>query len=146
MIDTRRLEKILKKKKDKIAILCEVLRITGNLCKIDDDAFDKLVNTALSKVENLLFLQSQSKKTTGQILTASDYRQLGIFHNHIKKLKRKSKKSQKKDKLIKLMQKLFLIKQERNLNYAELQEYMQKRYKISISRTYFIKIYKQVNS
>jgi len=146
MIDTRKLEKILKKKKDKIAILCEVLRLTGKLCKIDDDAFDKLVNTALDKVDNLMFLQSQSKRTNGYVLSDNDYRQLGSFENHLKKLRRKSKKSPEKDKLIKIMPKLFLIKQERNLNYAELQEYMQKRYKISISRTYFIKIYKQVNS
>jgi hypothetical protein len=146
MINTEKLTKILKKKKDKIPALLEVLSLTGRLCNINDDVFDNAINTALSKVENILSLQSQSKKTTGQILTVSDYKELGIFENHIKKLRRKSKASPKLNNLLKIMPKLYKIKQERDLNFTELQEYVEKQYKIYISRTYFIKIYKKINN
>jgi spore coat polysaccharide biosynthesis protein SpsF (cytidylyltransferase family) len=145
MINTEKLEKILKKKKDKIPALLEVLRLTGKLCIIDDVVLDNAVNTALSKVENLLSLQSQSKKTTGQILTDGDYKSVGIYESHIKKLRRKSKESPKLNRLMRLMPKLYKIKEERNLNYAELQQYVQQKYSINMSRTYFIKIFKKIN-
>ncbi|RZD16022.1 MAG: hypothetical protein EVJ46_07450 [Candidatus Acididesulfobacter guangdongensis] len=146
MINTEKLEKILKKKKDKIPALLEVLRLTGKLCIIDDDVLDNAINTAIDKVLNLLKLQSQSKRTTGYILTAGDYKSLGIFENHLKKLRRKSKESPRLESLIKLMPKLYLIKQERNLNFAELKKYAEKKYKINCSRTYFLKIYKKINN
>jgi hypothetical protein len=145
MINTEKLTKILKKKKDKIPALLEVLSLTGRLCNINDDVFDNAINTALSKVENILSLQSQSKKTTGQILTVSDYKELGIFDNHIEKLRRKSKKSPKKDRLMKIMAKLYAIKQERHLSYEDLRKYAEEKYELHVSRTYFIKIYKKIN-
>jgi cobalamin biosynthesis protein CbiD len=145
MINTEKLERILKKKKDKISALLEVLTLTGKLCKIDDGVFDNAVNTALDKVENLLFLEAQSKRTTGYILSGSDYKELGIFENHIKKLRRKSKKSPKKDRLMKIMAKLYEIKQERHLSYEDLRKYAEEKYELYVSRTYFIKIFKKIN-
>ena len=143
MINTELLEKILKKKKDRIQVLLEVFKVSGQVCKIDD--FDDVVNTALLKVSSLLSLQAQSKRTTGYVLTESDYKAVGIFENHLKKFQRKSKKSPLKIKLLKLMPKLYQIKKNRNLNYTELQEYTEKKYKIYVSRTYFTKIYKTIN-
>ncbi len=145
MINTEKLEKILKKKRDKIPTLLEILRLTANLCKIPADVFDTNFNIAFDKVENLLFLQMQSKKTAGYVLTDSDYKALGIFENHMKKQRRKSKPSQKLNNIIKLMPKLEKIKRERHLNYRELQAYVEKRYKLHVSRTYFIKIFKKIN-
>jgi len=147
MINTEKLEKILKKKKDKIAILCEVLRLTGRLLNIDDDEkIDNAVNAALDKVENLIYLEAQSKRTTGYILSDNDYKELGVFQNHLKKLRRKPKESKLKDILIKKMPKLYQIKKERNFSYVELQEYVEQKYKLYVSRTYFLKIYKKINS
>ena len=146
MINTESLEKILKKNKDKIPALLEVLNLIGKLCEIDDKKFDNIVNTALDKVENLLKLEAQSKKTCGYTLTASDYRAVGIFKNHTKKHRRKSKKSPKKDKLLKIMPKLYQIKQERHLNYRDLKEYAGRECKMNFSLSYFYEIYKKVNA
>lgn len=145
MINTEKLTKILAKKKDKIPALLEVLRLTGNLCKIAAHDFDNAVNAALDKVENLLILEAQSKRTTGYVLTNSDYKSVGIFENHIKKLRRKSKESTKLNNLIKIMPKLYKIKQEQHLTYRQLKEYTEKKYKIYISLTYFYEIYKKIN-
>ncbi len=142
MINTESLEKILKKKKDKIPALLEVLNLIGKLCEIDDKKFDNIVNTALDKVENLLKLEAQSKKTCGYTLTKSDYKSVGIFESHIKKHRKKSKPTVLKDKLLKIMPKLFLLKKEKNLNYTELKKYVEKRYEIKVSRTYLIKIFR----
>jgi flagellar capping protein FliD len=145
MINTESLEKILRKKRDKIPALLEVLNLIGKLCEIDDKKFNNIVNTALDKVENLLYLKTQCGRTSGYVLTTSDYKSLGIFENHLEKLRRKSKKSPLKIELLKLMPKLYQIKQSRHLNYTELQEYLEKKYKIYVSRTYFTKIYKTIN-
>lgn len=146
MINTEKLEKILKKRKDKMPVLLEVLNLTAQLCKISDDVFDTNFNLSLDRVENLLKLEAQSKKTCGYTLTASDYKAVGIFQNHISKHKKKKKRSAiLKSKLLKLMPKLYLLKKERNLNFTELQTYFQKKYKIKISRTYFINIFKSIN-
>ena len=145
MINTELLEKILKKKKDRIPILLEVFKLSGQVCKIDDAKFDDVINTALLKVSSLLFLQAQSKRTSGHVLSAGEHKSLGIFERHLKKLRRKSKKSPLKIELLKLMPKLYQIKQSRHLNYTELQEYLEKKYKIYVSRTYFTKIYKTIN-
>ena len=144
MINSEKLKKILSKKKDKIPALLEVLRLTGNLCEIDDDKFDNIVNTALDKVLNLLFLQAQSKRTTGYMLKDSDYKALSIFERHIEKLRRKSKPSLKSDRLAKIMPKLYSIKRERNLSFRRLKEYVEEKYKISVSFSYFYEIYKKL--
>ena len=145
MINTEKLEKILRKKKDKIPALLEILRLTANLCKVLDNVFDTNFNIALDKVENLLFLQAQSKKTMGYILKDSDYKALGIFEWHLRKLRRKSKESQKQDKFMNIMPKLYQIQKERNFSYRELHKYAEEKYKISISLSYFYEIYKKVN-
>ncbi len=144
MINTEKLERILSKKKDRTQALLEVLSLTAKLCNIHDDVFNTNFNLAIYKVENLLFLQSQSKKTTGYILNNSDYKSLGIFENHLKKLRKKSKKSLLKNQLIKLMPKLYKIKHDKRLSYTELKNYVDKKYKIKVSRTYFVKIFKAV--
>ena len=141
MINTESLEKILRKKKDRTPALLEVLRLTAALCGISDDKFDNNFNLAIDKVNELLFLQSQSKKTCGYTLTKSDYKSVGIFESHLKKHRKKSKPTVLKDKLLKIMPKLFLLKKEKNLNYTELKKYVEKRYEIKVSRTYLIKIF-----
>ncbi len=146
MINTQKLEKILKKRKDKIPALFECLSLTAQLCNVPLETFNSNFNLAMDKVENLLSLEAQSKKTCGYTLTASDYKALGIFQNHIKKHRKKSKRQAVlKDKLLRIMPKLYLIRKERNLNFTELQTYFEKKYKIKISRTYFINIFKSIN-
>ena len=145
MINTESLERILKKKKDKIPALLKVLNLIGKLCEIDDKKFDNIVNTALNKVENLLSLEAQYRRTTGYVLTESDYKAVGIFENHLKKLRRKSKESPKLNKLLKIMPKLYQIKQERHLNYSDLKEYAERECKMNFSLSYFYEIYKKVN-
>ena len=145
MMNTIKLEKILKKKKDKMPVLSEILNLTAQLCRIPNDIFFDNFDIALDKVDNLLFLQTQSKKSTGYILTDSDYKAVGIFQNHIKKNRLKSKKSIKADRLIKLMPKLYEIKRTRNLNFTQLKAYTEKKYKIKVSRTYLVKIFKKMN-
>lgn len=145
MINTEKLEKILKKKKDKIPALLEVLRLTANLCKVPDNVFDANFNIALDKVKNLLYLQAQSKKTTGYILKDSDYKALGIFDRHLKKLRRKSKESPKQNKLMQIMPKLYQIQKERNFSYRELHKYAEEKYRISVSFSYFYEIFTTIN-
>ncbi len=145
MINTEKIEMILNKKKDRTAALLEVLNLTAQLCNISKDTFNNNFNLSLDKVSNLLELDAQSRRTTGYILKSSDYKTLGIFQNHIEKLRRKSKKSPKLISLLKLMPKLYRVKLDKGLNYAELQKYASKKYKINCSRTYFIKIFKTIN-
>ena len=145
MINSEKLKKILSKKKDRIPALLEVLRLIGNLCEMNDEKFDNIVNTALDKVLNLLFLESQSKRTTGYMLNDSDYKALGMFERHIEKLRRKSKLSPKSDRLTKIMPKLYNIKRERNLSFRQLMKYAEEKYKISASFSYFYETYKKVN-
>ena len=145
MINSEKLKKILSKKKDRIPALLEVLRLIGNLCEMNDEKFDNIVNTALDKVLNLLFLESQSKRTTGYMLNDSDYKALGVFERHIEKLRRKSKLSPKSDRLTKIMPKLYNIKRERNLSFRQLMKYAEEKYKISASFSYFYETYKKVN-
>ncbi|MHB1697547.1 MAG: hypothetical protein ACYCSQ_05550 [bacterium] len=145
MINTEKLEKILEKKKDRLPALSEVMHLTGRLCKIDDGKFDNAVNSALSKVENLLFLQAQSKKTTGYMLKDSDYKALGIFEGHIKKLRRKSKESRKRNRILKIMPQLYTIRREKNYSYRKLYKYAKEKYRISACFSYFYEIYTKVN-
>ena len=145
MINSEKLKKILSKKKDRIPALLEVLRLIGNLCEMDDEKFDNIVNTALDKVLNLLFLQAQSKRATGYMLNDSDYKALGVFERHIERLCRKSKPSPKSDRLTKIMPKLYIIKKERNLSFRQLMKYAEEKYKISASFSYFYETYKKVN-
>ena len=145
MMNTEKLEKILKKKKDKIPVLLEVFRLTGNLCNIPEDVFDANFNLSLDKVENLSFLADQSKKTTGYVLNENDYRSVGIFESHIKKLRQKSKKSPKRDKLLKLMPELCRLIKEKNLSLAEIQSYLKKERKLSVSKGYICKVFNGIN-
>ena len=144
-MNTEKLEKILKKKKDKISVLTEVLNLTAQLCKIPDDVFFANFDLAIDKVDNLLFLQKQSKRTAGYTLTNLDYKAVGIFQNRIKKLRRKSKKSILQDRLVKLMPVLYEIKRSGNLNFTQLKSYVEKKYKLKVSRTYLVKIFKKMN-
>ncbi len=139
MINTEKIGKILKKRKDKIPALLEVLRLTANLCKINDDDFDNAVNVALDKVLNLLFLQAQSKKTAGYILSGSDYKALGIFENHIKKLRRKYKSVEKQSKVIRLMPRLYKIKKDKNFSFRQLSEFINEKYGLKINKLFVFK-------
>ena len=145
MINSEKLKKILSKKKDKIPALLEVLRLTGSLCEMNDEKFDNIVNTALDKVLNLLFLESQSKRTTGYMLNDSDYKALGVFERHIEKLRRKSKPTLKSNRLTAIMPKLNSIKRERNLSFRQLKKYAEEKYNISVSFSYFYETYRRVN-
>ena len=145
MINSEKLKKILNKKKDKIPALLEVLHLIGNLCEMDDEKFDNIVNTALDKVLNLLFIHAQSKRTTGYMLNDSDYKALGVFERHIEKLRRKSKPSLKSDRLTAIMPKLNSIKRELNLSFRQLKKYAEEKYNISVSFSYFYETYKKVN-
>ena len=145
-INTESLERILSKKRDKIPALLEVFKITGRLCKIDDDVFNANFNLAIDKVENLLRLEGQSKKTCGYVLTESDYKSVGIFENHLEKLRRKSKKSPIKNQLIKLMPKLYKIKRDKHFSYDELKGYVYKKYKIQVSKSYLFEVFKTINA
>lgn len=144
-MNTIKLEKILKKKKDKIPALLEVLTLTAKLCKVQDDIFFDNFDLAIDKVDNLLFLESQSKKSAGYVLTDSDYKAVGIFQNRIKKNRLKSKKSILRDRLVKLMPKLYEIKRSGDLNFTQLKSYAEKKYKLKVSRTYFLEIFKKMN-
>ena len=146
MINTELLEEILKKKKDRLPALLEVFKLSGRLCKIDDDKFDDFINTALMKVNTLLSLEAQSKKSTGHILTDAEYKTLGIFQSHLKKNRRKSKPAPKRQKLLKIMPELYRLKQEQGFSFQELKEYAERRLKIKIDKAYFYRVYKKMNS
>ena len=146
MINAEKLEKILKKRKDKMPVLLEVLRLTATLSNVDIDVFNGNFSVALDKVNELLFLQSQNKRTAGYTLTDSDYKAVGIFENHLEKLRRKSKKSPIKNKLLKLMPKLYKIKQDKHLSYLELKIYVSQKYKIQVSKSYLFEVFKTINN
>ena len=100
MIDTEKLQILLNRRKDKFRILQETFNLTANLLNIDIDNFNDKLNAALAKIINLLELEAQSKRTTGRILTNSDYKAIGIFQKKIKKLKNNRKSASKELKLI----------------------------------------------
>ncbi|MHB1660579.1 MAG: hypothetical protein ACYCSQ_02615 [bacterium] len=144
MINTKKLQKILSKKKDKIETLTEILRLSVRLAGTDEDKIDEIINIAIVKVENLLFLQKQSKRSTGYILKESDYKALGTFERHLKKLRRRYKQGQKTEQLKRIMPKLVELK--KSLNWTELLGFARKKYKINCSRTLFLKIFKKINN
>ena len=72
MINTEKLQILLRKRKDKFKILQETFNLTARLLNMEEDELSNKFNAALAKIINLLELEAQSKRTTGQILTASD--------------------------------------------------------------------------
>ena len=54
MIDTEKLQILLRKRKDKFKILQETFNLTANLLNLEEDALSNNFNTALTKVINLL--------------------------------------------------------------------------------------------
>lgn len=146
MINSALLENILKKRKDRLPALLEAFRLLGRLSEADDDKIDENINTVLQKVNNLLFLQSQVNRSAGYVLTATDYKALGVFQKHISKLRREPRPAPKLRILLKAMPKLHKIKAEKGFSFSELKEYFEKKYKVKVGRTYFVKIFKRVNS
>ncbi len=144
MIDTEKLQILLNRRKDKFRILQETFNLTANLLNIDIDNFNDKLNAALAKIINLLELEAQSRRTTGQILTNSDYKAIGIFQKRIKKLKNKRKPALKENRLIRLMPKIYKIK-EKGLSFRELAEYIKEKYHIEVNFTYLNRIYKKIN-
>ena len=145
MIDTEKLQILLRKRKDKFKVLQETFNLMANLLNIDIDNFNDKLNIALTKIINLLELEAQSKRTTGQILTNSDYKAIGIFQKRIKKLKNKRKPALKENRLIRLMPKIYKIK-EKGLSFRELAEYIKEKYHIEVNFTYLNRIYKKTNN
>ena len=129
MIDTEKLQILLRKRKDKFKILQETFNLTANLLNLEEDALSNNFNTALAKIINLLELEAQSKRTTGQILTNSDYKAIGIFQKKIKKLKNNRKSASKELKLIKIMPKIYKIKTNKNLSFRQLSEFIYEKYR-----------------
>jgi hypothetical protein len=144
MIDTEKLRILLNRRKDKFRILQETFNLTANLLNLEEDALSNNFNIALAKIINLLELEAQSKRTTGQILTNSDYKAIGIFQKRIKKLKNKRKPALKENRLIRLMPKIYKIK-EKGLSFRELAEYIKEKYHIEVNFTYLNRIYKKIN-
>ena len=144
MIDTEKLQILLNRRKDKFRILQETFNLTANLLNIDIDNFNDKLNAALTKIINLLELEAQSKRKTRQILTDSDYKAIGIFQKRIKKLKNKRKPALKENRLIRLMPKIYKIK-EKGLSFRELAEYIKEKYHIEVNFTYLNRIYKKIN-
>jgi hypothetical protein len=145
MIDTEKLQILLRKRKDKFKILQETFNLTANLLNLEEDALSNNFNTALTKVINLLELEAQSKRTTGQILTNSDYKAIGIFQKKIKKLKNNRKSASKELKLIKLMPKLYKIKTSKNLSFRQLSKFIYEKYGLKINYSYLSRIFKKIN-
>ena len=146
MIDTEKLQILLRKRKDKFKILQETFNLTANLLNLEEDALSNNFNTALTKVINLLELEAQSKRTAGQILNNEDYKAIGIFQNRIKKLKNNRKSASKELKLIKIMPKLYKIKTNKNLSFRQLSEFIYERYGLKINYSYLSKIFKKINN
>ena len=145
MIDTEKLQILLRKRKDKFKILQETFNLTANLLNLEEDALSNNFNTALAKIINLLELEAQSKRTTGQILTNSDYKAIGIFQKKIKKLKNNRKSASKELKLIKLMPKIYKIKTNKNLSFRQLSEFIYEKYGLKINYSYLSRIFKKIN-
>ena len=146
MIDTEKLQILLNRRKDKFRILQETFNLTANLLNIDIDNFNDKLNAALAKIINLLELEAQSRRTTGQILTNSDYKAIGIFQKKIKKLKNNRKSASKELKLIKLMPKLYKIKTSKNLSFRQLSKFIDERYGLKINHSYLNRIFKKINN
>ena len=146
MIDTEKLQILLRKRKDKFKILQETFNLTANLLNLEEDALSNNFNTALTKVINLLELEAQSKRTAGQILNNEDYKAIGIFQKRIKKLKNNRKSASKELKLIKLMPKIYKIKTNKNLSFRQLSEFIYERYGLKINYSYLSKIFKKINN
>jgi hypothetical protein len=145
MIDTEKLQILLRKRKDKFKILQETFDLTANLLNIEEDKLSNDFNIALAKVINLLELEAQSRRTTGQILNNEDYKAIGIFQNRIKKLKNNRKSASKEIRLIKLMPKLYEIKTAKNLSYRQLSEFIFKRYGFRVEHSYLYRIFRKIN-
>ena len=145
MIDTEKLQILLNRRKDKFRILQETFNLTANLLNIDIDNFNDKLNAALAKIINLLELEAQSRRTTGQILTNSDYKAIGIFQKKIKKLKNNRKSASKELKLIKLMPKLYKIKTSKNLSFRQLSKFIYEKYGLKINYSYLSRIFKKIN-
>ena len=146
MIDTEKLRILLNRRKDKFRILQETFNLTANLLNLEEDALSNNFNIALTKIINLLELEAQSRRTTGQILTNSDYKAIGIFQKRIKKLKNKRKPALKENRLIRLMPKIYKIKEKKGLSFRELAEYIKEKYHIEVNFTYLNRIYKKINN
>ena len=146
MIDIEKLQILLRKRKDKFKILQETFNLTANLLNIDIDNFNDKFNAALAKIINLLELEAQSKRTTGQILTNSDYKAIGIFQKRIKKLKNNRKSASKELKIVKLMPKLYKIKTSKNLSFRQLSKFIDERYGLKINHSYLNRIFKKINN
>ena len=146
MIDTEKLQILLRKRKDKFKILQETFNLTANLLNLEEDALSNNFNTALAKIINLLELEAQSKRTTGQILTNSDYKAIGIFQKKIKKLKNNRKSASKELKLIKIMPKIYKIKTNKNLSFRQLSEFIYEKYGLEINYSYLNRIFKKINN
>ncbi|MCL4532970.1 MAG: hypothetical protein M1502_01730 [Deltaproteobacteria bacterium] len=145
MIDTEKLRILLNRRKDKFKILQETFNLTANLLNIDIDNFNDKLNAALAKIINLLELEVQSKRTTGQILTNSDYKAIGIFQKKIKKFKNKRKPALKENRLIRLMPKIYKIKEKKGLSFRELAEFVSEKYGLKINYSYLSRIFKKIN-
>ena len=146
MIDTEKLQILLRKRKDKFKILQETFNLTANLLNLEEDALSNNFNTALTKVINLLELEAQSKRTAGQILNNEDYKAIGIFQKRIKKLKNNRKSASKELKLIKLMPKIYKIKTNKNLSFRQLSEFIYEKYGLKIDYSYLSRIFKKINN
>ena len=146
MIDTEKLQILLRKRKDKFKILQETFNLTANLLNLEEDALSNNFNTALTKVINLLELEAQSKRTAGQILNNEDYKAIGIFQKRIKKLKNNRKSASKELKIVKLMPKLYKIKTSKNLSFRQLSEFIGERYGLKINHSYLYRIFKKINN
>ena len=146
MIDTEKLQILLNRRKDKFRILQETFNLTANLLNIDIDNFNDKLNAALAKIINLLELEAQSRRTTGQILTNSDYKAIGIFQKKIKKLKNNRKSASKELKLIKIMPKIYKIKTNKNLSFRQLSEFIYEKYGLEINYSYLNRIFKKINN
>lgn len=146
MIDTEKLKILLNKRKDKFKVLQEAFNLTARLLNVSENELSNKFNAALAKIINLLELEAQSKRTTGQILTNSDYKSIGIFQERIKKLKNKRKPASKANRLIRLMPKIYKIKEKKGLSFRELAEYVKEKYRIEVNFTYLSRIYKKINN
>ena len=145
MIDTEKLQILLRKRKDKFKILQETFNLTANLLNLEEDALSNNFNTALAKIINLIELEVQSRRTTGQILTDGDYKAIGIFQKKIKKFKNNRKSASKELKLIKIMPKLYKIKTDKSLSFRQLSEFIDEKYGLKINYSYLSRIFKKIN-